>query len=77
MTKYDLTLTQAEGQNDKGVPAIKILKELTLRPVWAKYEISILNTSAVMYTFQNLTLNLNMRENDKERLTLTYINGLT
>ena len=41
----------------------------------AKYSSSILNTSAVMYTFQNITAKL-MGVNDKE-LTLTYIKSLT
>ena len=35
-----------------------LLKGLTLRLVWAKYQSSILNTSAVMYTFQNLNAKL-------------------
>ena len=35
-----------------------LLKCLTLRLVWAKYEFSILNTSAVMSTFQNLNAKL-------------------
>ena len=35
-----------------------LLKGLTLRLVWAKYWSFILNTSAVMYTFQNLNATL-------------------
>ena len=48
-----------------------LLKGLTLRLVWAKYLTSILNTSAVMYTFQNL----NMGVNDKVRNDLDLHKG--
>ena len=47
-----------------------LLKDLTLRQVWAKYQSSILNTSAVMYTFQNLNTKLNMSVKDKVRTDL-------
>ena len=48
-----------------------LLKGLTLTLVWARYQSSILNTSAVMYTFQNL----NMGVNDKVRTDLDLHKG--
>ena len=47
-----------------------LLKGLTLRLVWSKYLSSILNTSAVTNTFQNLNTKLNMGVNDKVRTDL-------
>ena len=38
--------------------------------MWAKYKSSILNTSAVTNTFQNLNAKLNMGVNDKVRTDL-------
>ena len=57
------------GLNDKAWPywskqnlklrkGCVLLKGLTLMLVWAKYQSSILNTSAVMYTFQSLNAKL-------------------
>ena len=47
-----------------------LLKGLTLKLVWAKYYGSIFNTSAVMYTFQNLNAELKHGVNDKIRTDL-------
>ena len=55
MTKYNLTLTLAEGQTEE---KSMLLKGLTLMLEWAKYYSGILNTSAVTNTFQNLNAEL-------------------
>ena len=55
MTKYNLTLTLAEGQFEE---KSMLLKGLTVMLVWAKYKSGILNTSAVTKNFQNLNAEL-------------------
>ena len=69
-TFQNLNAELKHGLNDTVLPDLDLskrsncgkcalgLKGLTLMLVWAKYQSSILNTSAVIYTFQNLNAKL-------------------